>query len=170
MFDTDSNPDSDFELQGENTSRRIYSHTITGSWNEQLDNVMKSEIDIQGKPDLITTPTEESSLSSIGNLFTFQDGSLHPVKITISGITITMIIMITICLLCYWKRNPKICNNIFNACTRKHQTQKSLLIDNVLNSIKQELNSSLEQTQLELASFQSNSNMGQPPSPPVLVL
>ena len=130
---------------------------------------MKSETDIQGKPDLITTPTEESNISSIGNLFTFQDGSPHPVRIAISGTTITMIIMVTICFLCYWRRNSNFCNSIFTACnaicTKKQKKQRSLLIDNVLNTIQQELNSSLQPTHLELADFQVNPNRARPPSP-----
>ena len=82
---------TDFELQGENTSSKIYAHTITKSWNDQLNNVMKSETDIPGRPDLITTPPEETNISSIGNLFTFQDGRPHTVRIAISRTTITIV-------------------------------------------------------------------------------
>ena len=79
------------------------------------------------------------------------------------------------CLICYCKRNPKICNNIFKAChdicSKKNQTKKSILIDNVINSIKQELqNVNLEPTHLDLASDQVNSPIGRLPSPPVLIL
>ena len=160
---------TDYELQGEHSSKRIYSHTITESWNKQLDNVMKSETDNQGQPDLITIPAKETSLNIIDNLFTYQDGRLHPLKMSISGIIIITAIMSIACLICYCKRNPKICNNIFKAChdicSKKNQTKKSILIDNVLNSIKQELQiSNLEPTQLELASIQGNSSIGRPPS------
>ena len=135
---------------------------------------MEYEIDIQGKPDLITTPSQESSLSSIGNLFTLQDGRPHTVRIAISGTTITMIILVTICLLCYWRKNPNCCSRVFTTChatcSRRKQIQRATLIDNVLNTIQQELNSSLQATPLEMAQFQVAPNRVAPPTPPELQL
>ena len=165
---------TDFELQDENTSSKIYAHTITKSWNDKMDNVLQSETDLPVRPDLITTPPKETNISSFGNLFTLQDGKPHTVRIAVAGTLITMIILVTTCLLCYWRKNPNCCSRVFTTCyatcSRKQQIQKSLLIDNVLNSIKQELNSSLQPPPLEMAEFQVNPNRAGPPSPQVLEL
>ena len=42
---------SDYEIQGEYSPKRLYSHTITETWNKQLDNVIKSETGHQWQPD-----------------------------------------------------------------------------------------------------------------------
>ena len=130
---------------------------------------MNSETNMPGRPDLISTPPKETNISSFGHLFTLEDGKPHTIRIAVFGTLIIKVILITTCILCYWKKNPNCCSRVFttchDTCSRRKQIQKSILIDNVLNTIQQELNSSFQVAPMDRAQFQVA-----PPTPPDLQL
>ena len=107
----------------------------------------------QEKPELINLQETDSSLGVIDHLFKYEDGSIHPVKMTLTGITIGLLIVLGACIACYCSKGEKCskikCDWLTNACSNicrtDRQTKKSVMIENFVNTIKLELENSNQQ-------------------------
>ena len=156
---------TDFEIQNENKTSKIAAHTIPQDWSDTIDNEFNSETDMLDKPDILTSNPKETIMTSFGNLFILEDGKPHKVNIAVSGITITILALSITGLLCFWRKHPTCASNLLaschTTCKRTKENKKAILVDNILNTIQNELNSNIQREPIDRAQSQVP-----PPSPP----
>ena len=94
-----------------------------------------------------------------------EDGKPHKVRIAVSGTTIIIMVLLITGLLCYWKKHPTYVSKMLASChttgKRTKENKKAILVDNILNTIQQELNSNIQGAPTDRPHGQVS-----PPSPP----
>ena len=118
------------------------------------------------KPDILTSNHEETIMTSFRNLFILEDGKPHTVNIlTVSGTTITIMALSITGLVCFWRKHPTCASNLLaschKTCKRTKERKKAILVDNILTTIQNELNSNIQGVPTDRA----HTNVP-PPSPP----
>ena len=140
---------TDFEIQNENKTSKIAAHTISQDWSDTIDNEFNSEIDMLHIPDTLTSNHKETMMTSFRNLFILEDGKPHTVNIlTVSGTTITIMALSITGLVCFRRKHPTCASNLLascqKTCRRTKERKKAILVDNILTTIQNELNSNLQ--------------------------
>ena len=132
-----------------------------------MNNVFKSETSMQDNDDIIETPTKDTIVDNLGNMFTLANGKPHKVNIAISGISISVTALSILGMLCCCWKNPTCANRWWSRCHTKckttQETKKARIVDNILNQIKQELDANIE-----APIDNTNRQVPQPPLPPNL--
>ena len=152
---------TDFKIQTENGADTIEAHTLTKNW-DQTNNVFRSETDMEDNVDIIRTPTEDTGVDNMGNMFILADGRPHKVNIAISGVSITITALTILGGLCCCWKNPTCAKRLWSGCPprgRGTQERKARIVDNILNQIRQELDANIDNPPRQ---------MPQPPLPPNL--
>ena len=157
---------TDFELQNVNKTSKISAHTIPQDWSDTIDNEFNSETDLLDRPDILTSNHKETMMTNFRNFFILKDGKPHTANIlTVSGTTIIIITLSITGLVCFWRKNPTCANNLLanchETCKRTKERKKTILVDYILTTIQNELNSNIQGASTDRA----HTNVP-PPSPP----
>ena len=157
---------TDFKIQNENRTETIEAHTLTKNWEETMNNVFRSETSMEDNDDIIRTPTKDTSVDNLGNMFILADGKPHKVNIAISGVSVSVTALSILGMLCCCWKNPTCANRLWARCPPRcrttQETKKARIVDNILNQIKQELDANIE-VQID----NTNRQVPQPPYPPI---
>ena len=110
---------------------------------------------------MLRTPTEDTGVDNMGNMFILADGRPHKVNIAISGVSITVTALTLVGGLCCCWKNPTCAKRLWSGCPprgRGTQERKSMIVNNILNQIRQELDANIDNPPRQ---------MPQPPYPPI---
>ena len=123
--------------------------------------MFRSETDMEDNVDIIKTPTEDTGVGDMGNMFVLADGRPHKTNIAISGVSITATALTILGGLYCCCRNPTGVRRLCAGCPprgRGNQERKDRMVNNILNQIREEMDANIDHT----------GQIPQPPPPPNL--
>ena len=108
-------------IEGTDSKQKMYSHSVNTDWLDQTKQKLTNESVQQLKPELIED-TQTEVIMGLEHLIYYENGTVHPIKTTMTFTTIATLLGLIIMLICYHTKYARACpelacNRFWNSCT-----------------------------------------------------